>query len=221
MSIIEGMPYDKNILYNDSFQYNELKQRIYFQKAYMSAIKRNQYFFKSFVLDGSKLICQGYIYFYLDKESKSSDFIGVYIRPEYRNCGLASLLVSIWIQFCLNNGYNFLGTNKTQRKPFLLYLLKTYGFEIMDSTIYQTDRNVIDVCRNEKNNTKYLLFKNPKQKISFMKGNRANEDNYCVIDSISDNIHYLDSVILSKEYFLINDCKANDKSVHVLKKHSR
>lgn len=221
MNIIENMPYDKNILYDDSYQYNGLRQRIYMQKAYMSVNNQNQYFFKSYVLDDHELICQGYIYFYLNKENKASDFIGAYIKPEYRNDGIASLLVSTWIQFCLNNGYNFLGTNKAQRKPFLLYLLKTYGFEIMDSTIYQTNPNVIDICKSEIDNTKYLLFKNPKQKISFLRGNIAKGDNYSVIDSLSNGIHYLDSVILSKTYSLINEYKANEKSILVLKRYKR
>lgn len=221
MDIIESMPYDKNILYDDSYQYNGLRQRIYIQKSYMSINKGNQYFFKSYILKGNELICQGYIYFYLNKENRTSDFIGAYIKPEYRNGGLASLLVSIWIQFCLNNGYNFLGTNKAQRKPFLLYLLKTYGFEIMDSTIYQTNPNVIDICKSEIDNTKYLLFKNQKQKISFLRGNIAKGDNYSVIDSLSDNIHYLDSVILSRIYSLMNEFKADEKSTLVLKRCKR
>lgn len=221
MDIIDNMPYDKNILYDDSYEYNELRQRIYMQKAYMSVKKRNQYFFKSYVLDGNELICQGYIYFYLNNENRSSDFIGAYIKPEYRNGGIASLLVSIWIQFCLNNGYNFLGTNKAQRKPFLLYLLKTYGFEIMDSEIYQTNINVIDICKSDIDNTKYLLFKNPQQKISFLRGSIAKGDNYSVIDSLTDNIHYLDSVILSKIYSLTNEFKAEEKSTFVLKRYKR
>lgn len=135
MSVLDNIEYDKNYIYDDSFCYKGLKQRICLQKSHMKQKNVNQYFLKAYVIDNSNLICQGYIYFYLNPLIKTSDFIGVYIKPEYRNEGLASLLVSAWIQFCLNNNYNFLGTIKTQRKPFLLYLLKTYGFEILDTNI--------------------------------------------------------------------------------------
>ena len=73
--------------------------------------------------------------FYLDKENKTSEFIGIGVAPEYRDLNIGSFLIASWIDLCLNNGYDFLGANKKQRKPFLLYLLKTYGFEIFDKSI--------------------------------------------------------------------------------------
>lgn len=222
MNLVNQLPYNKDILYNDLFEQNGWKQRIYFQKAHMKANNRDQYFLKLFVTDdkGGQM-CQAYIYFYLNSDSRTSDFIGVYVKPAYRNLGLASLLVSTWIQFCLNNGYHFLGTNKVQRKPFLIYLLKTYGFEILDTILYQTTSNVIHICKNKNDNTKYLLFKNPKQKESFMKGNIAKEDNYQSIEKLDINMSYLDSVILSKEYNLFDEHKANQKSILVLNRHHK
>lgn len=222
MNLIDNLPYDRNVLYNDLEEYNGLKQGIYFQKSHMRGNDRDQYFLKLFSLDENRAqICQAYIYFYLNSNTKTSDFIGVYVKPEYRNLGVASLLVSTWIQFCFNNGYNFLGTNKMQRKPFLVYLLKTYGFEILDNIIYQTTSNVIHICKLKNDNTKYLMFKNPKQKESFMRGKIAKEDNYKAIDQLGRNMNYLDSVILSREYNLLDEHKANEKSILVLNKHKK
>ncbi len=222
MNLVNHLPYNKDILYSDFIEYNGLNQRIYFQKSYMKAKNIDQYFLKSFVIDNKgNQICQAYIYFYLNSDRKTSDFIGIYVKPAFRNLGLASLLISTWIQFCFNNGYNFLGTNKAQRKPFLIYLLKTYGFEILDPIIYQTTSNVIHICKSKNDNTKYLLFKNPKQRDSFMKGNIAKEDNYKSIEQLDTNMSYLDSVILSKEYDLLDEHKANEKSTLILNRKKR
>ena len=125
MIFLEGIPYGKNILYQDGLEYKGIKQDLYFQKTYFKETGKTQYFIKSFIKDNGSFTWQGYIYFYLNDDSKASDFIGVFVKKEFRNSGLASLLVASWIDFCFNNRYDFLGTNKTQRKPFLLYLLKT------------------------------------------------------------------------------------------------
>ncbi len=201
MKLIDSISYGKEYLY-ENFHTNSAKLRMYFQKTYCKANHTNQYFLKLYLLAETKQICQGYIYFYLNDNLKTSDFIGIYIKPEYRNLGLSSLLISSWIQFCLNNEYNFLGTNTKQRKPFLVYLLKTYGFEIINNVSYKNYKNIIDICKKDNDNRKYLLFRNPKQKESFIRGKIYSEDNYSVIDSIEENTHYLDSVILSERYQL-------------------
>lgn len=219
MNLWESIPFDKNFLYEDGYNYQGFKQRLYFQKSFLKTNGKIQYFFKSYIMLKDAPVCQGYIYFYLDSDLKSSDFIGAYVKPEYRNSGLASLLVSHWIQFCLNNGYNFLGTNKSQRKPFLLYLLKTYGFEILDESIYNTSANKISICKSDDDNTKYLLFQNPAQRDSFINGKIAKEDNYHIISELSGNIRCLDKVILSQIYNLSDTTKADEKSSLVIKRY--
>lgn len=221
MIFLEGIPYDKNILYQDGFEYKGIKQDLYFQKTYFKETGKTQYFIKSFIKDNGSFTCQGYIYFYLNDDSKASDFIGVFVKKEFRNSGLASLLVASWIDFCFNNRYDFLGTNKTQRKPFLLYLLKTYGFEIFDETIYSKSPNTIQICRSNFDSTKYLLFKNTEAKEFFMRGKIAQEDNYMAIDELMPGMSYLDSVLLSQIYHLENYTRASEKTQLVLNRHKK
>lgn len=221
MKLIEQMPFGKNVLYKDGYYYKGIEQRIFFQKAIYPANNQIQYFFKLFIINQEKLCCQGYIYFYLNDILKTSDFIGVYVKDEYRNTGLASLLVASWIDFCLNNGYNYLGTNKKQRKPFLLYLLKIYGFEILDISNYETSKSVIHICQSNQDLKKYLLFENNRQKERFEHGKIYLEDNYQIIDKLSKDMVMLDKVILSAPYYMIDQNKGEKKSILTLKNHQR
>lgn len=219
MKHLDNIPFNTEVLYEEGYNYNGFKQRLYFQKTFMKANKKNQYFIKSYIINNKSLICQGYIYFYLEDNTRTSNFIGVYVKPEYRNSGLASFLTAHWIQFCLNNGYNFLGTNKNQRKPFLLYLLKTYGFEIFDTSFYDTSKNIINICKKDDDNTKYLLFKNSLQAKAFLNSRIAKEDNYQVITDLNEKIYYLDKVILSTPYNMNDISKAEQKCAVAIKKY--
>lgn len=209
---------DKMYLY-DMCIFEDKKQKINLQKTYGLGIKRYQYFLKAYINEGAKEICQGYIYFYLNEDNKTSEFIGLYIKPEYRNSGIASLLVTEWITFCLNNNFDYLETIKQQRKPFLLYILKTYGFEILNSNEYKSNKHVIDICKKENELTKYLFFRNPSQKESFMQGKIAKEDNYQVLEEFTPEVFYLDSIILSQKFIMTNTTKAKEKTNLVLRRH--
>lgn len=101
MEIIENNPLYKEIIYQDSYSYNNTPQVIYFQKTYMKVNNRIQYFFESYLKE-EFFNCQAYIYFYLAKEMISSNFMGIDVKSKYRNTGLAC--------------YNFLSINKKQRK---------------------------------------------------------------------------------------------------------
>ena len=100
MNVLENLPSDKHILIADNYTYDNFYQRIYLEKTYFKEKNMNQYFLKLYLLmPNGKLICQGYIYFYVDFNTLTSSFIGMYIKPEYRNQGLATLLVSIGLNY--------------------------------------------------------------------------------------------------------------------------
>lgn len=221
MNVLEKIPFNQNVLYQDGFLYYGENQKLYFQKSILPENDKILFYLKSYILKNSNQVCQGYIYFYLNPELKSSDFIGIYVKPEYRNTGLASFLVAHWIRFCFENGYNFLGTNKVQRKPFLIYLLKTYGFEILNPDYYKLSMNTIDICKSHLDFEKYLLFKNPKQAESFSKGKIVKEDNYHIITELSPDMSYLDSILLSYPYNLVDYYRGEEKANLVIRKYKK
>ena len=127
----------ENLLRKDNLIFEKQEQKIYFSTSKVK--EKEQHFLRVGILqENGQFLQQGYIYFYLNRELKMSKFIGLYIKPEFRGKGLASLLLASWIQFCLNYNFEILSTIKHQRKPFLLYLLKKYQFEIMLPERYQT-----------------------------------------------------------------------------------
>ena len=87
MIFLESVPYGKNILYQDGFEYKGIKQDLYFQKTFFKETGKTQYFIKSFIKDNGSFTCQGYIYFYLNDDTKTSDFIGIFVKKEFRNSG--------------------------------------------------------------------------------------------------------------------------------------
>ena len=122
----------------------------------------------------------GYIYFYLNSESKTSSYIGTYVKPEYRSLGLASLLTAYWIKICLDEGYDFLNTNKTQRKPYLLYILKKSFFEINDIEKYRLSKHTIHICKNNEGQ-RFLLFKSDEIAKMFQSGKIYQGDDYKIL----------------------------------------
>lgn len=147
----------------------------------------------------------GYMYFMLDEVTKTSSYVGTYVKPEYRFCGLASLLTSYYIKTVLDDGYENLLTNKKQRKPFLLYMLKKYSYDLLDKEDLQSSYK-IHICGKDNDLTKYLIFENDKHRATFMRGKVFKEDNYHVLPvSIADkpdDIKLLDVVIPSRIYKL-------------------
>ena len=109
-----NMPYNKPMLICEN---SITKQRIILEKSRFTQCETDQYFIKILQISpNGNYLCQGYIYFYLDFLTRSSDFIGMYIKPEVRNSGLAQLLISYWVGICLDNGICDLKTIPKQRK---------------------------------------------------------------------------------------------------------
>lgn len=206
-----NMPYDKPILICKN---SITRQRICLEKSRFTQCDTDQYFIKILqTTPNGNYLCQGYIYFYLDFLMRSSDFIGMYIKPDARNLGLAQLLISYWIGICLDNGIYDLKTIPKQRKPFILYLLKKFKFDLNDTSKYQTYPNVISICHDEFINGKCLYFQNPKQSATFRCGKINAGDNYVILDELTSNTVVLDKVILSTPY------ESTDESVMCTKSH--
>ena len=230
MGVLKELEIGDNILYSDKYFSGDYSQELFIKRAFNNEGEDNKYYINVYSRINGQLVRQGYIYFYLDHAMKSSNFIGINVNEEYRNLNIGSLLVASWIDLCLNNGYDFLGTNKKQRKPFLLYLLKTYGFEIFNKSLYESRDDVITICKssNVEDNSKILFFKDVKHEICFKGTNVYKTDNYQIIHD-KTNFITLDDIIMplqnmSKDdirYYLLNVDKANEKVLKIMRSHKR
>lgn len=140
------------------------------------------------------------LYFFLDFINKESSFIGAYINPSYRNKGLASLLVANWIKVCYDNDIVRLKTNKKQKKPLLIYLLKCCSFEIKKPEDYDISSDTISIYRGP-DGTYRLWFKNPIKKAAFMQSAIYGDGDYKILEMLGDNSSLVDRVLLSRTYF--------------------
>ena len=218
MTALQNLEFNRPKLLDDAYHFQGQPQRIYIKKTQSN--DKAQYFLHLILpQEEVQTIKQGYLYFYFHEETQTSNFIGLYIHPEYRNQGLSSLLISNWIKFCLDQDITLLGVNRKQKKPFLLYALKKYQFEIANPMLYQTDSNTIHICQKEKDATKYLLFESEKQKELFQKGRTIHNDNDHVLDRYDENIPVIDHVLLTKKYTLQDPNKAYQKAIGVIEKH--
>lgn len=197
MSIIDSM-IDSNLT----------KTIVRLEKSYFRMKNIFQYFIKIYKIENSLMTCQGYIYFYLDELNKTSTYIGSYVKPEYRQNGMASLLTSYWIKYSLDNGYYNLETTKTQRKPFLIFILKQFSFDIKNIEDYLKSINNIHICTLPDDNTKYLLFDNPKEEKSFINGTIYRNDNYKIIRRDEEDLNIIETILLSKQLLNYNLDKA-------------
>ncbi len=230
MAKLEQLNEGESTLYKDGFFSGDFNQDLYLKKSKMDVSNRPKYVLRVYSKINGELVLQGYLYFFLDYKTKASYFIGLKVMEEFRNLNIGSFLVASWIDLCINNGYNFLGVNEKQRKPFLLYLLKTYGFEIFDKSLYQTRPDVISICRNIDfiDKSKMLLFKNEKHEKVFMGTNIYKSDNYKIIHD-TKGVIILDNVILplqsrkkvQVDYTLIDEALAKTKTESVISNHKR
>lgn len=230
MGKLENLEVGKRTFYSNDYYSGEYLQEIFLKRAIDDGSNRPKFYISIFSNINGTPIQQGYLYFYLDFETKTSNFIGIKVEPEFRNLNIGSLLIATWIDLCLNNGYDFLGVNPKQRKPFLLYLLKTYGFEILDKSLYDVRSDVISICRsiNLNDKTKFLLFKDSKHERTFISTNIYKEDNYEIVHD-PNNIILLDNIILPLQsrkrnqvnYELLDQNLAETKTLNVLSRHKK
>lgn len=211
-----NVPYNKKILL---YEKTEDRERIYFEKAYFTHKNVDQYFIKIYKMDKfGTYLCDGYIYFYLDVLNKESNFIGLWVKPERRNEGLAQILISYWVNFCLENGLYNLNTIHKQRKPFTLYLLKKFKFDLLNNDLYESSSNTINICKLIDRDDKCLYFKNPLQAATFKNSKILESDNYLILDSINEDTQVLDQVLLSTSYISQDNDEAYKRSLSLIDK---
>ena len=230
MSKLENLENGNKILYSTGHFSGDFNQDLYLKRAIDDGSNRPKFYISAHSNINGTLVQQGYLYFFLDFENKTSNFVGIKVNPEFRGLNIGSFLIASWIDLCLNNGYDFLGAHEKQRKPFLLYLLKTYGFEILDTTLYHTRPDVISVCRSLDltDNRKFLLFRDFKHEKNFSKTNIFKSDNYAIVHD-PKSVIILDDVILPLQgmkrnpakYELIYQEIASQKVETVLNRHKR
>jgi len=219
------IPYRKPVIFA-SFVYNNEKYNIFFNKAYGDKINGqlvpslSRYYIQIYKdkIDGDYPTLCAYIYFYLNFEMKETKYIGTWVDPECRNKGFASLLTSLWTWICMDNNFYEYVTNRKQRKPFLLYLLKLYGFEINDVMKYDKSKGTILICRDLSSKDKCIYFKDEQLAKGFARSKIFKSDNYQILNSL-DNAEILDKILLSTPYHL-QDCeKAYTRSRTNLENH--
>ncbi len=230
MNYIEKLVEGDKKLYSTGYFSGEYNQDLYIKRSLDDSSNKPKYYISILSKMNGDLVIQGYLYFYLDHQSKTSHFIGVKVNDLYRNLNIGSFLIASWIELCFDNGYDFLKVNDKQRKPFLIYLLKTYGFEVLDKLLYETSNDVISIYRSLDFNDidKYLLFKDLKNEKRFIETNVFKTDNYKIIHT-NEGMIFLDDIIMpiqnykkSKLDFELRDEElAKIKSKNVIKRHTR
>ena len=226
----QNLEINKKYLINNSFFCGDYNQELYLKKSIDDGSHKPKFYITIYAKISNQSIMQGYLYFYLDYYTKTSSFIGLKVLSEYRNANMGSFLIASYINLCMNNGYEILNINPKQRKPFILYLLKTYGYEVNNLNLYEERNDVISICRRNESNdlTKLLLFKDLKHELSFMSTNAYKFDNYQIIHN-KDNIIILDRIIMPLQnaslnpinYELIDKEKAFNKTNIVLSRHKK
>lgn len=202
---------EKPYLLGDYYQ-NGYRQRIYLESSFYKENQRRQYFLKLYkVLLNGDYLCQGYLYFYVDFILQKSEYIGSYVRPEYRGCGFSAFLISLWLQLCFEQNIDNLRTIRNQRKPFLLYLLTKYSFEVINKDIYSPLRN-IHICKGKNPDYKYLWFENSLFATSFSQGKIFVHDNYHILDKQPTKEDDLGVVVLHHSYILDDKEQAYSRS---------
>ena len=93
----------------------------------------------------NKIIEYGYIYFMLHVSKEGiplSQYIGSKVLEDYRNKGLGDLLMSVYLYYSYDNGFNFVESVTRQRKLDILSLMDKYGFKVKNPEIYEDGERV-------------------------------------------------------------------------------
>lgn len=228
MSIIERLQEgDKKVISNNFFS-GDFRQDLVLKKSKDDGSHKDKYYLELYSKVNGLYRQQAYIYFYLDYKNKTCYFIGMKTEEEFRGLNMGSLLISVWIDFCLNNGIEYLGVNSKQRKPFLLYMLKNFTFDVENIEDYNTRNDVISLYKGNDfyDNSKYLLFRDENHEKQFKHNNTFKDDNYVVLDYITNEIFLTDIIFPIQnitrnpaEYYLKDKEIAAKRCRKIMKRH--
>ena len=211
--------YNKKYLLDTFINEDGYIKSLYLIKTLNKATKQDNYYLKLYLnsYDGNEFLL-GYLYFFVTPKERKSKYVVTFVEPNNRDSGIASFLTSAWIKFCLEHDLDVLITNRKQEKPFLLFLLKKYYFEIKNPLIYPSHENTVYICKKNNERKKVLLFNNDNYKNAFLRSNSFKNDNYMVILELEPDITILDQVILNKIYTLTDNDMGYRKAEKVYKK---
>lgn len=221
MNRFENLPCKNPTIFKDNLEFQNCPQHITLSKYICNADINDRYYLRANVVKENQLISLGYLYFYIQPALSQSEFIGVGINEAYRNYGIASLLIASWINLCLDEDINHLKTTAKQRKPFPLFLLKKYHFDVQNPQVYQTSSRVVHICKKENSSQKYLLFKDKHEELRFQRSNIMTSDNYHILDTSDTPFTIIDTVALSTPYFLEDQEKAYQKALKTYKRYQK
>ena len=189
--------------------------KIIIEKTFFKSIEADQYFIKMYKKNkNGDFVNVGYLYFGVDLDERISHFIGIYIKPEYRSNGYSSLLISTWIRFCFENNIYNLSTISRQRKPFIIYLLKLFSFELNNLNSYSLYGNNIYICsKAEVKDKKCIIFDNTEQEKHFINSPISTDDNYLILPYFDESTILLDTVLLNMKYHIQDESEAYSRSM--------
>lgn len=207
-----GLPTTKAYLYhkitnggNDGEKYPENRQ-------YLKII--------GFTPNGN-MIQYGFIYFmlYEDDGLPISLYIGSYVDEKFRNKGLGDLLMSIYIYYSYENGYELIESSTRQRKLDVLALMHKYGFRVNKPKDYDNGEKIVIVRNNMvvdilKKNTGglYYRFKTKQAEKIYKQRNSTVSGSYNYLPpqekkSTPEGYKQLGWVVPGEEYGIINENK--------------
>lgn len=215
MSFLENIPYKESLTIKGNSNIPTDKSNITITRYHCDCDVYDRYYLRANMRgNDNRIKNQGYLYFYINPERRQSQFIGVGVSDQYRNKGIASLLISSWVMLSLDEDFSKLSTIAKQRKPFPLYILKKYEFELDNPNKYQTSPKVVHICKRENDDRKYIMFQNKQEETRFRNSNIMKTDNYMILDPKEDSV-IIDRVVLDTPYYLQDKERAYQKSLQL------
>lgn len=178
----------------------------------------------------NQIIEYGYIYFMLftnEEGLKVSSYIGSKVIEPYRNKGLGDLLMSVYLFYSYDNGFEVVESTTRQRKLDLLSLMNKYGFKVKEPEKYEDGERitmyknnmVVDIYK-KKNKGIYYRFKTKHAEEIYRRNNSKVSENYRYLgapddpnsDIILSDYSKLGWVVPNEEYKKDQD-KEKDKQI--------